>query len=429
MKTSYYLLAILFISITFSHAQDEPSFAGAVGDDNWTKNWTSYLPNGNNYPPHNLILPRIIDKDLLLTNKNTYLLSGAVYVMNNAVLTIEAGTIIRGESETCGTLVITKGSKLIAVGTERDPIIFTSNKSVGERKAGDWGGIILLGNAVNNHIGGVSAIDWGLDTKYTLYGGDNDNENSGTIRFVRIEYPGNKIKVDEEFNGLTLAGIGRNTTIENVQVSYSNDDSYELYGGTVDLKKIISYKCSDDDFDFNYGYQGKTSYGIAFRNPLIGDFSGSRCFEVDSYNADKKGFDPNKRFTNITASHFTLIQYDVNGNNQTVFSTEAVQIGNESALFLEHSVVCGFPNVFKIKNTKYKDDVLKNQAIMGNNAFNGYQTLVNGTNAEELKNILEKESAKNDFLDLKTTELFADINNRIYPNFKFNLSRPSIVSK
>jgi hypothetical protein len=275
----------------------------------------------------------------------------------------------------------------------------------------------------------VNVIDWGLETKYMLYGGENDNDNSGILRFVRIEYPGNKIKVDEEFNGLTLAGIGRNTIIENVQVSYSNDDSFELYGGTVDLKKIISYKCCDDDFDFNYGYQGKTLYGIAFRNPLIGDFSGSRCFEVDSYNADKKGFDPNKRLTNITASHFSLIQYDVNGNNQTVFSSEAAQIGSESNFSLTYSIVCGFPNIFKVKNAKYKDAVLKNEASISNNSFNGYQALVNGNHAEELKNILEKESAKNDFLDLKTAELFADINNKIYPNFKFNLSKPIIVSK
>lgn len=431
MKTSCYLFMLLFVSVTASWGQEaeQMMYKGAIGDQDWTKNWTSFSPNGNHYQPHNVVLPRIIDKDLTLTNKNTYLLSGAVYVINKAVLTIEAGTVIRGESESCGTLVVTKGSKIIANGTERDPIIFTSNKSVGERKSGDWGGIILIGNAVNNHIGAVDAIDWGLDTKYTQYGGENDDDNSGVMRYVRIEYPGNKIKIDEEFNGLTLAGIGKSTTIDHVQVSYSNDDSFESYGGAVELKYIISYKCNDDDFDFNYGYQGKVQHGIAFRNPLIGDFSGSRCFEVDSYNSDKKGFDPHRRMTKLEASNFTLIQYDVNGNNQTAFCAEAIQLGNDCQMSLTNSVVSGFANVFKVKNGMYKDDLTRGSSVIANNSFNSFITLFTGSNTEELRKYTENQPLKNTVSDATPVELFSDINNRIYPNFKFNSAKNIVVSK
>ena len=431
MKTSYYLFILVLTLSLSAKAQEseQATYKGAIGEQDWTKNWTSFSPNGNHYQAHNVVLPRVIDKDFTLTNKNTYLLSGAVYVVNKAVLTIESGTVIRGESESCGTLVITKGSKIIANGTERDPIIFTSNKSVGERKSGDWGGIILIGNAVNNHIGSVDAIDWGLDTKYTQYGGDNEDDNSGVMRYVRIEYPGNKIKIDEEFNGLTLAGVGKSTIIDHVQVSYSNDDSFESYGGSVELKHIISYKCNDDDFDFNYGYQGKVSHGIAFRNPLIGDFSGSRCFEVDSYNSDKKGFDPHKRMTKVDASHFTLIQYDLNGNNQTAFCAEAIQMGNDCQMSLTSSVVSGFNTVFKVKNGLYKEELARGSSVISSNSFNSFITLFAGNTAEDLKKYVENESMKNTFSDASPSELFMDINNRIYPNLKFNSAKNIVVSK
>ncbi|MDB5256473.1 MAG: hypothetical protein JWM14_1168 [Chitinophagaceae bacterium] len=430
MKTSYYLLIFIFaLSTSRAQQSDMNGYRGAIGEQDWTKNWTSFSPNGNHYMTHSSVIPRIIDKDLTLTNKNTYLLSGAVYVTNKAVLTIEAGTVIRGESETCGTLVITKGSKLIAAGTERDPIVFTSNKSVGERKSGDWGGIILIGNAMTNHIGGVNAIDWGLDTKYTQYGGDNDDDNSGIIRYVRIEYSGNKIKIDEEFNGLTLAAVGKHTLIDHVQVSYSNDDSFELYGGSVEPRNIISYKCSDDDFDFNYGYQGKVQEGISFRNPLIGDFSGSRCFEVDSYNADKKGFDANKRITKVEAYNFTLIQYDLNGNNKTSFCSEALQIGPDCQVSISNSVVSGFTTIFKVKNAAYKDDLAKGTVKIENNSFNGMNALFAGNNAEELRKHLENQPVKNILSDAKPSELFVEINNKIYPNLKFINAKTIVVSK
>lgn len=429
MKTSYYLFVLLFAFTTAWGQESEQTYKGAIGEQDWTKNWTSFSPNGNHYMSHTVVIPKIIDKDYTLTNKNTYLLSGAVYVVNKAVLTIEAGTVIRGESESCGTLIITKGSKIIAAGTERDPIIFTSNKLVGERKSGDWGGIILIGNAVNNHIGAVNAIDWGLDTKYTQYGGENDEDNSGVMRYVRIEYSGNKIKMDEEFNGLTLAGVGRNTAIDHIQVSYSNDDSFELYGGSVELKNVISYKCNDDDFDFNYGYQGKVQQGIAFRNPLIGDFSGSRCFEADSYNSDKKGFDPSRRLTQLEASNFTLIQYDINGNNQTAFCMEALQIGNDCQLSLTNSVVSGFATIFKVKNALYKEELSRGTVKITNNSFHGFTSLFNASNAEDLKKFLENQPVKNTVSDAQPAELFTDINNRIYPNFKFSNSKNIVISK
>ena len=194
-----------------------------------------------------------------------------MYVVNNAVLTIEQGTVIRGDSKTCGTLVITKGAKIIAEGTESFPIIFTTNKDTYSRKPGDWGGIIIMGDAPINNFGGVGILNFDLDPTYNRYGGANPESSAGVLKYVRVEYAGKKVTSKKEFNALSFAGVGSQTKIENVQVSYSDDDSFEFYGGNVKLKNLISYRASDDDFDFTQGVQADITNSIAIRNPYSYD--------------------------------------------------------------------------------------------------------------------------------------------------------------
>ena len=421
-KNSLVLAAILFLCVNAFCQFPATSYKipGAFGDEDWTRGWTNFKPNGITYQSANSTLPSIIDKNTTLVKKNTYLLNGVVYVTNNATLTIEPGTVIRGDFTSCGTLVITKGSKIQANGLETDPIIFTSNRSAGERKPGDWGGIIILGNAEINRVGGVSAIDWGLDNKYAMYGGSDDNDNSGAFKYVRIEYPGNKLSKDQELNGLTLAGVGKSTVLENVQISYSNDDSFELFGGSIALKNVISYRCTDDDYDFNYGYNGRVQFAIAYRHPLIGDFSGSRCIEADSYSGNKSSMDPSRKITNINVSNMTMVMADNIGTTSSVaFCKEAVYIGSQCNLSLTNSLVSGFKTGMLFKDEGLKDKALKNEVKINNNLFNLCEKIFfTEINYEEINTYYSNQSFRNRSVDYLPADLFKDIFNPNFPDLR-----------
>ncbi|HSZ25113.1 MAG TPA: hypothetical protein VK766_05320 [Cytophagaceae bacterium] len=424
MKTNFLVYCLLFFTVSFTPLKAQyiqyVKYVGAFGDEDWTRGWTNYKPNGIAYMPTNITLPNIIDKNTTLSKRNTYLLHAVVYVTNNAVLTIEPGTVIRGDFETCGTLVITKGAKLVANGLETDPIIFTSNKSVGERKPGDWGGIIILGNAEINKLGGVSAIEYGIDSKYALYGGNDDNDNSGSLKYVRIEYPGNKISKDQELNGLTLAGIGKSTIVENVQVSYSNDDSFETFGGTVNLKNIYSYRCTDDDFDFNFGYNGRVQFAVAYRHPLIGDFSGSRCIEADSYSGSKSTMDPSRKISSFSVSNLTLVIADnINTTSSVAFCKEAVYVGKDCNLSLYNSVISGFKTGLFMKDENLKDKAIKNEVKISNNVFNKCEKMFyTDINYDEINTYYTNQSFKNRQVDYLVTDLFKDIFNVNFPDLR-----------
>lgn len=231
--------------------------------------------NGNTNPVGATLQERIISSKILTGNinenvelpKGKYTLKGYVYVNNRARLTFAAGSIIVGDTINKGALIIEQNSRLIADGTASEPIIFTSGKPAGQRKPGDWGGIAIAGNAPTNRTtpplleGGINAV----------YGGSLANDNSGILRYVRIEFAGIAADPNSEINGLTLGGVGAGTIIENVQVSYGNDDAYEFFGGTVNCKNLIAFATADDDFDFDFGYVGRIQFGVSLRDPLFVD--------------------------------------------------------------------------------------------------------------------------------------------------------------
>ncbi len=228
------------------------------------------------------ILEGDINSDKILNANKKYLLRGFVNVNEPATLTIPAGTIIYGEKSSKGTLIINRGAKIIANGTPDKPIVFTSQEPIGQRAPGDWGGIIIAGKARINVPGGTAVIEGGTGTIYGGGGNPNDDDSSGVLRYVRIEYPGIAYLPDNEINGLTLAGVGRKTILENIQVSYSGDDSFEFFGGTVNTKYLIAYKGVDDDFDVDFGYNGKCQFLFGYRDPNVADISGSNGFESDN---------------------------------------------------------------------------------------------------------------------------------------------------
>lgn len=237
-------------------------------------------------PGENLIISGRISADRTLKTGFTYSLRGIAYVVDGAKLTIEPGVIIKGEKSSRGTLVVTRGTQILAEGTAEKPIIFTSESATPQR--GDWGGIVILGraktNASFNNAVGVGEIEGGVNNAegLGLFGGADDNDNSGILKYVRIEYAGYAFLPDKELNGLTLGGVGRGTKIEHVQVSYANDDSFEWFGGSVNAKYLIAYKGLDDDFDADNGFSGHVQFVIGFRDSTVADISGSNGFEMDN---------------------------------------------------------------------------------------------------------------------------------------------------
>lgn len=202
-----------------------------------------------------------------LTSDKEWTLRGYVYVKEGATLIIQAGTVIKSDIAEKGALCIERGAKIIAEGTAAKPIIFTSGKIAGERSPGDWGGIVILGKAKTNRSS-EPTIEGGIGRPF---GGNDDGDNSGILKYVRIEYAGIAALPNSEINALTLGGVGSGTVIENVQTIYANDDAFEFFGGTVSPKNLYAYATADDDFDFDFGYTGTVTNSIAKRDPLFVD--------------------------------------------------------------------------------------------------------------------------------------------------------------
>lgn len=289
----------LVLPLTFAACSDDNSVSET---DN--RNWST---NGGLKAADNLLFEGNVigngDQEFVFTGRQTlprgtYTLKGWVYVAEGAELTIEPGTVIRGDKQTKASLIVERGGKLIAQGTATAPIVFTSGEAKGQRKPGDWGGLIICGRAPHN--AGEAQIEGGPRTKH---GGQDAADNSGVLSYVRVEFAGYPFETDKEINGITFGSVGSATKVDHVQVSYSNDDSFEWFGGTVDAKYLIAYKGWDDDFDTDNGYCGHVQYGLAVRDGRIADKSQSNGFESDN---DASGSTASP-FTTATFSNMTFI--------------------------------------------------------------------------------------------------------------------------
>ena len=307
------------------------------------------------------------------TRNNIYLLNGFVYVDNGATLTIESGTIIKGDLTNKGTLIIRQGAKINATGTPTQPIVFTSNQPAGSRAPGDWGGVILLGRAPQN-LPGTPTIEGGV---VGTFGGTDPLDNSGVMQYVRIEFPGVAFLPDNEINGLTMGGVGAGTTLDHIQVTGSGDDSFEWFGGTVNAKYLIAMAGTDDDFDTDNGFSGRVQFGVAVRNPQRGDFAAgglSNGFESDN---DATGT-ANTPITSAVFSNMTILMPD-----QTTYATPFA--GASGALVRRNSAESIFNTVFA--NRRYGVTLNSNSANLTtanaasnalqiqNNVFAGYSPL------------------------------------------------------
>ena len=292
-----------------------------------------------------------ITSDLTLYSNARYFLSGFVYVKNNATLTIQPGTIIKGVSGSKGTLIIERGSKIMAVGTASQPIIFTSDKPVGQRAAGDWGGVVVCGKATTNKHDsgtGVGVAEGGIGSQY---GGTDDADNSGMLQYVRIEFPGIPLTstANSEINGLTMYAVGSGTTIDHIQVSFSGDDSYEWFGGAVNCKYLVAHRGLDDEFDTDNGFKGKVQFLMGIRDPNISDQSGSNGFESDN-DADGSILTPVTRPVFSNATLFGPLASTTTLPANHLFK-RSMHLRRASQLCVYNSIFVGWPKGLMIDGT------------------------------------------------------------------------------
>ncbi len=311
------------------------------GSDNSNPN-----PNPNPNPGGQTItLEGKINLDTVLRATNTYILKGLVYAVNNAKITIEPGTVIKGQyTNPIGGLVITRGAQLIADGNVDKPIVFTSASPT--PRSGDWAGLVILGKAkVNtafNGQAGQGEIEGGVNDAdgNGLYGGTDDNDNSGIIRYVRIEYAGYAYLPDKEINSLTMGGVGSGTIIDYVQTIYAKDDAFEWFGGSVNCSHLIAYRTQDDDFDTDNGFSGKVQFGLIVRDSTVADISRSESFESDN-DANGSVLTPQTQaiFSNVT-SVGPMATLNNKGNSLYLGSA---QVRRNSRISVFNSVFLGWP--------------------------------------------------------------------------------------
>lgn len=348
------------------------NYRGAFSTTDWTTGWANWNPRNTSYPAATVTVTGEITSNTTWTASKTYLLSGYVYVKNGATLTIEPGTVIRGDLTTTGTLVITRGAKIVAAGTKDLPIVFTSSESAGSRSYGDWGGVLLLGNAKINVIGGSADVGAGINNTNNdgLFGGTNDNDSSGVLKYVRIEFAGIQYQPDKEINGLTLAGIGSKTKIEYVMLSYCGNDAFRFAGGNVQAKYLVSNKTFDSDFALDLGYTGRVQFGVIQRDSTKANSAGSSSFDVQNdalgTNASPNTFPV---FSNITLLGPMTNPATVPSSNYR----NGIHLRRNAKIGFFNSAIAGYPRNIMLDGTLVGTNLAAGKIIIQNNMISGYR--------------------------------------------------------
>ncbi len=374
-----------------------------------------------------------------------YTLDGYVYV-KNATLTIQPGTIIRGgDVAKKSTLIITRTGKIEARGTASQPIVFTSSKAAGARAPGDWGGVVILGQArinpttdcstcpgtgVASTLPGVqAAIEGDLDNAAGdgLYGGTDNNHSSGTLTYVRLEYGGVVITPGNEINGLTMGGVGKGTTIHHIQVTQANDDGFEWFGGNVDAKYLVSHRNIDDDLDVDFGFTGRIQYAIVLRDSNwydIGSGPTTNGFESDN----NAGGTEDKPFTDPTFSNITVIGPLANGvalSNSTSFQNGA-RIRRNSSTSLFNSIIMGWPDGLFVDGARTGQKLANDSMMFRNNIMAGNIRNINPTSAPSAVDVQTKVAAGGTTFE-PTSGLLANPFNYTAPDFKPLAGSPALT--
>ncbi len=287
----------------------------------------------------------------ILSASANYLLRGAVFVEDGATLAIEPGVTIYGEQAEKGTLIVAQGAKIMAEGTADAPIVMTSDAEIGKRARGQWGGLIINGKAPTNQ--GVTAGEGDTGD----FGGDDPNDNSGVLRYVRVEYAGLEFSPDNELNGIALQGVGSGTVIEYVQVHMNQDDGIEMFGGTVNLKYVLVTGARDDSFDWTDGWTGKGQFWVAQQ---YGD-DADNGFESDNSSKNNEA---------IPRSAPTIYNVTLVGDPDGPYSDNGMLIREGAAGIYANFIVTGFNKVgLDINNESSHKQANDSNLIVKNSTF------------------------------------------------------------
>lgn len=398
MKKRLLIALALLFSLAFNTVSAQSfqlqgtTYIGAMTADaaaDWTKSWTNFDPKNAVYgEPTDVTtldgmatsLPKPGQKDitttLTLDATKVYSLKGFIIVRSGGKLVIPAGTVIRCQADLSTTpknyasIVVERGGKIEITGTAAKPVVITSVKAVGQRERGDWGGLLIAGKAKHNLLNGTdnnnvqmegfNGLGTSFDSNLALFGGTDDADNSGIVSYLRLEFGGLAFEANKEINGLTFGAVGSGTTVNNVQVSFSNDDSFEWFGGTVNSKYLIAWKGTDDDFDTDNGYRGINQFGIGVRDKDY--FDGT--YAAASGSSTSEGFESDNEATgtaNVTPvtsaifSNYTMVGpiavgskwADADAVTKAAFRRGA-RIRRNSSLRIVNSIFMGYRNFVMI---------------------------------------------------------------------------------
>ena len=374
MKKITFIALLATTSALSAQVIEKVNYVGALHRDaskDWTKGWTEWNPKQASYSSttdattlNDASGIKSISTTVTLDASKVYLLTSTCVVKSGGKLVIPAGTVIRGAADLTATpklyamISVERGGMIEVNGTPKKPVVMTSNKAAGSRDRGDWGGLVLCGKAVNNQGSDVQLEGFNnvaVDNTLGKFGGTDDKDNSGVIKYVRIEFAGLAFEPNKEVNSLTMGSVGSATTIEGVQCSFGNDDGFEWFGGTVNCKKLISYKTTDDDFDTDFGYRGTVQFGIAVRDTNYYDLtwnatsgaSTSETFESDN-DAAGSGKTPYTAavFSNITCVGPVSLDKTYNDLSSTQKGAfrRGARIRRTSRLSIVNSIFMGYRN-------------------------------------------------------------------------------------
>jgi len=422
MKTIYAKLALLAAVATVGLTACKKELGGSNGDFNKS----SKAPIDYSTLPQ-VHLSGVYTSKRVLSPDTLYKLDGTVYFSgSNAKLYIKAGThVVTGNAVTYGgralkgVLVIAKDAQIFADGNKSNvseasynpdsTIVFGPDPSVAAPVPGDFGGVILLGKAPTNQP--TTTVIEGIPTSPpadVTFGGTVSNDNSGVIRYARIEYAGFLLSADNEINGLTLGGVGSGTTLSHIQVSFSNDDSFEFFGGTVNADHLIALAGIDDDYDFDNGYSGTIQYAIALKDPFTthtvsGGVSDANGIESDNNASGNASLTP---LTKPKLRNFTILGYATNS------AVSDLEKGNHwrraSSLDIQNSIIGGYNTGVQFESITTTGSIFQNNVVQAYLTASATTTSNPATYSLISTDVLASSSAANLFLKLTSASAFYD---------------------
>lgn len=308
-------------------------FASCSSDNNNDKPKSTFVVNANDFKG------TITDGEVVLDAATTYKLTGKLQVNSGATLTIPAGTVIQGVGGTSAYIAISQGAKINVNGTAANPVVMTSGLTT--KAAGDWGGLVICGKApINRVTGGASTAQ--SEVADLTYGGTVANDNSGVIKYLRIEYAGAAFNTEKEFNALSFFGVGSGTVVENVQAFHGSDDGFEFFGGTVNTSNLVAIGNEDDQFDWTEGWSGTNTnwYGkLAFGK-------GNRGIEADNF---EFGF-ANTPIANPTITNMTLVGPGSTADATIYTENQAIKFRRGTKGQISNVVLSGWKTGIDVEN-------------------------------------------------------------------------------